>query len=103
MIGIEMARAAALGASCSQQPEAGGEGILRYINTAQVVEDMVEIIEREGEWRADEATRLTILAEQRASSSVKKRQNGEFHLQSPCDDFVRCGGAQKHTYSEPVP
>ncbi|QDS76680.1 hypothetical protein FKW77_000313 [Venturia effusa] len=45
MIGLEMARATALGASCSRQFE--GEGILRYANTAQVVEDMVEIIEKD--------------------------------------------------------
>ncbi|KAH8647836.1 TAP-like protein-domain-containing protein [Xylariales sp. PMI_506] len=54
--GYEYARAAALGAGCSQE-EADG-GMLRYMNTAQVVEDMVEIIEREGELRALEAERL---------------------------------------------
>ncbi|KAK9416843.1 putative TAP-like protein-domain-containing protein [Seiridium unicorne] len=56
IIGYEWARAAALGASCARE-EADG-GILRYANTAQVVEDMVGIIEKEGEWRAAEAERL---------------------------------------------
>ncbi|KAJ0116159.1 hypothetical protein J7T55_005105 [Diaporthe amygdali] len=56
LVGLERARAAALGASCSS----GGaeEDVLPYLNTAQVVEDMVEIIEREGQWRAEEASRL---------------------------------------------
>jgi pimeloyl-ACP methyl ester carboxylesterase len=56
IIGMEWARAAALGASCSQEEE--GKEVLRYINTAQVVEDVVQIIEREGEWRANEAKSL---------------------------------------------
>ncbi|KAF9890241.1 hypothetical protein FE257_006153 [Aspergillus nanangensis] len=55
VIGLEWARAAALGASCSHN--AGG-GILPYANTAQTVEDMVHIIEQLGEWRAAEAARL---------------------------------------------
>lgn len=56
VVGLEWARAAALGASCS----AGRTDVdmLPYVNTAQVVQDMVEIIEREGEWRAWEAERL---------------------------------------------
>lgn len=60
VLGLEWARASALGASCARGEGQGddGEGILRYANTAQVVGDMVEIIEREGEWRAAEAERL---------------------------------------------
>jgi pimeloyl-ACP methyl ester carboxylesterase len=56
IVGMEWARAAALGASCSQ--ERHGEEILRYANTPQVVEDVVELIEKEGEWRAREAQTL---------------------------------------------
>jgi pimeloyl-ACP methyl ester carboxylesterase len=62
IIGMEWARAAALGASCSQEEE--GNEILPYINTAQVVEDIVEIIEREGEWRAKETQKLLFDQEQ---------------------------------------
>ncbi|ETS86398.1 hypothetical protein PFICI_00226 [Pestalotiopsis fici W106-1] len=56
IIGYEWAKASALGASCARDET--DDGILRYANTAQVVEDMVEIIEKEGEWRAAEARRL---------------------------------------------
>lgn len=56
VVGLEWARAAALGASCSAPR--GQVDILPYLNTAQVVEDMVHIIESEGEWRAKEAQRL---------------------------------------------
>jgi pimeloyl-ACP methyl ester carboxylesterase len=56
VVGMEWARATALGTSCSQE-EAGKE-ILRFANTPQVVEDIVEIIEREGEWRAAESRKL---------------------------------------------
>lgn len=63
IVGLEWARSSALGASCSSgQSE---ESILPFINTAQVVEDMVEIIEKEGELRAQEASR--ILASQTAT------------------------------------
>ncbi|KAI4591487.1 hypothetical protein KJ359_013322 [Pestalotiopsis sp. 9143b] len=60
VVGQEWARASALGASCARGEGEGGdgEGILRYANTAQVVGDMVAIIEREGEWRAAEAEKL---------------------------------------------
>ncbi|KAJ6445006.1 calcium-transporting ATPase 3 [Purpureocillium lavendulum] len=54
--GLEWARAEALGASCSDSE--GDEGILRHVNTAQTVQDMVHIIEKEGELRAEEALRL---------------------------------------------
>lgn len=56
IIGYEWARASALGASCAR--EEAEAGILRYVNTAQVVGDMVEIVERVGEWRENEAKRL---------------------------------------------
>lgn len=55
-VGLEWSRAAALGASCSAGRSK--DDILPYVNTAQVVEDMVEIIEREGEWREKEAEAL---------------------------------------------
>lgn len=56
IVGMEWARAEALGASCASNE--GEDGILRHLNTAQTVEDMVQIIEKEGEWRENEATRL---------------------------------------------
>jgi pimeloyl-ACP methyl ester carboxylesterase len=56
IIGYELSRAAALGASCSRD-DTDGE-ILRYVNTAQVAGDMAAIVERHGEWRAAEASRL---------------------------------------------
>ncbi|KAH6648354.1 TAP-like protein-domain-containing protein [Truncatella angustata] len=56
VVGYEWARASALGASCARE-EADG-GILRYANTAQVAGDMVQIVEKEGEWRAAEAARI---------------------------------------------
>ncbi|KAJ4388857.1 hypothetical protein N0V93_006318 [Gnomoniopsis smithogilvyi] len=56
IVGLEWARSSALGASCSAGQ--GQDGVLPFINTAQVVEDMVEIIEQEGELRAREAARL---------------------------------------------
>lgn len=56
IVGLEWARSSALGASCSAGP--GQDGVLPFVNTAQVVEDMVEIIEQEGALRAREAMRL---------------------------------------------
>lgn len=57
MIGLEWARAQALGGSCQREGEE--EGIFRYANTAQTVEDMLEIVERHGEWRETEVAKLT--------------------------------------------
>ena len=56
IIGMEWARAEALGESCSYGEDESG--ILRYLNTAQVAEDMLHIVEKEGEWRAKEAEKL---------------------------------------------
>lgn len=55
-IGLEWARAGAVGAKCSA--DLNDRAILPYVNTAQVVEDIVELIEQEGVWRAKEANRL---------------------------------------------
>lgn len=55
VVGLEWARASALGASCSA--DRAEIDIIPYVNTAQVVEDMVEIIEQEGERRAKEVQR----------------------------------------------
>ncbi|CAH0027211.1 unnamed protein product [Clonostachys rhizophaga] len=55
-IGMEWAKAEALGASCSYGE--GDHGILRYLNTAQTVEDMLQIVEQHGKWRELEVTRL---------------------------------------------
>jgi hypothetical protein len=50
------ARTIALGESCTQ---GGGDGdIVRNVNTAQVVRDVVEIIERHGEWREIAAEKI---------------------------------------------
>ena len=50
-----------MGASCAREWES--DDMVRYANTAQVVEDMVEIIERHGKaWRVEgggEATPIT--------------------------------------------
>lgn len=54
--GLEWARAAALGASCSHSEDE--TGILQHSNTPQTAVDMLRIIEAEGEWRAQEASRL---------------------------------------------
>jgi len=56
VLGLKWSREMALGASCSRKEDE--YDMVRYVNTAQVVEDMVEIIERHGEWREDEAKRL---------------------------------------------
>lgn len=58
---VAWARAKALGKTCSQETDIDGMG--RYINSAQVVEDMVEIIERHGEWRQLEGKRLLTATE----------------------------------------
>lgn len=47
-LGIEWARMKALGQSCSLEDD---DGVLRYTNTPQVVEDMLAIVEAHGEWR----------------------------------------------------
>lgn len=83
VVGLEWARASAMGASCSTD-RAGKHEILPYVNTAQVVEDMVEILEREGEWRANEITRLLISAKiggkQLSSREEEKvRQRAAYH------------------------
>lgn len=56
IIGLEWARASALGASCSGAEHDGV--ILPYLNTAQTARDMVRITEKEGEWREQEAIKL---------------------------------------------
>lgn len=49
MLGMEWARAEAMGASC--QREADESDMARYANTVQTVNDMLEFVERHGEWR----------------------------------------------------
>ncbi|OKL57467.1 hypothetical protein UA08_06929 [Talaromyces atroroseus] len=56
IIGLEWGRASALGASCSGAEREGG--ILPYLNTAQTARDMVRIIDKEGEWREQQAIKL---------------------------------------------
>ncbi|KAH8802623.1 proteinase [Xylogone sp. PMI_703] len=57
ILGLEWSRAQALGGSCSRAHDEND--IVRYSNTAQVVEDMVGIIERHAEWRQEEARKLS--------------------------------------------
>jgi hypothetical protein len=59
-LNLMWARTVALGESCAQDH---GEGdIVRNLNTAQVVRDLVEIIERHGEWREIGAERVLVQA-----------------------------------------
>jgi pimeloyl-ACP methyl ester carboxylesterase len=70
VIGLEWGRAEALGASCSRHEEGFGDTMLRYVNTAQTVEDMAEIVEQIGEWR--QATANQILATQAIHPEARK-------------------------------
>lgn len=58
ILGLEWARAEAQGKACSQGDRE--TDMIRFVNTAQTVEDMVALIEAYGEWRAVEAERLTL-------------------------------------------
>ncbi|KAH8652191.1 TAP-like protein-domain-containing protein [Xylariales sp. PMI_506] len=54
----EWARKNSLGASCAAARPDGAPNMAHFANTAQVVEDMLAIAERHGEWREAEAKRL---------------------------------------------
>jgi hypothetical protein len=56
VLGLMWAKSQAVGRSCSQ--EQNENDMIRHVNTAQVAEDMVEIVERHAEWRENEARRL---------------------------------------------
>ncbi|KAI5362847.1 Putative alpha/beta hydrolase-1, peptidase S33 tripeptidyl aminopeptidase-like protein [Septoria linicola] len=58
-IGLEFARTRALGHSCAATTE---QSINRYTNTAQVVEDVLVIVEKHGKWREGEAHKLQQVA-----------------------------------------
>ncbi|KAH9906205.1 TAP-like protein-domain-containing protein [Xylariomycetidae sp. FL2044] len=53
----EWARSHALGAACANSNR-DSANIIHYMNSAQVVEDMVAIVDKHAEWRQVEATRL---------------------------------------------
>ncbi|RDW94899.1 hypothetical protein BP5796_00662 [Coleophoma crateriformis] len=65
IIGFEWARAESLGGSCARVGD--DEDMVRFINTAQVVEDMVEIVERHAEWREMEAREMVAQSQSRFS------------------------------------
>ncbi|KAL1858266.1 hypothetical protein Daus18300_010012 [Diaporthe australafricana] len=90
IVGFERARAAAMGASCSSGGV--GEDVLPYLNTPQVVEDMVEIIEREGQWRSEEAQRL------RGPSNSHKEKLGEETKLEALQRTAHCPGNEKLQY-----
>lgn len=71
IIGQEWGRAAALGASCEHGKDEDGQQILRYLNTAQTVQDMVQLIEKEGEWREQEARRILASSTEDEESKVQ--------------------------------
>jgi pimeloyl-ACP methyl ester carboxylesterase len=66
LLGLHWARAKALGESCSQ--EDNEDDMARFVNTAQVVEDMVEIIEKHAEWRQEEARSILQLPKEKGLS-----------------------------------
>lgn len=70
VIGLEWARAAALGASCSHGEDE--TGILQHANTAQTVQDMVQIIEKAGEWREKESATVISSSRRRFGNSESR-------------------------------
>ncbi|KAH8705956.1 TAP-like protein-domain-containing protein, partial [Talaromyces proteolyticus] len=77
IIGMDWGRAAALGASCSHGRDHDAENIVPYLNTAQTVEDMLQIVEKEGEWREQEARRLMTGERPRTGNSIGSEEDGE--------------------------
>ena len=72
ILGLEWARAEALGQSCSR--DKNENDMVRHANTAQVVEDIVEIIERHAQWRENEAKSiLNGLEDSKKTRSVLER------------------------------
>lgn len=75
ILGLEWSRAQALGDSCSRAHDEND--IIRFTNTAQVVEDMVEVIECHAEWRQAEARRITAKLPTEQAESILKRTTWE--------------------------
>lgn len=67
--GFEWARAESLGGSCART--GNNEDMVRFVNTAQVVEDMVEIIERHAEWREKGAKEIIAQSQGRFDEQLK--------------------------------
>ncbi|OCL08454.1 hypothetical protein AOQ84DRAFT_293120, partial [Glonium stellatum] len=67
----------AVGDTCYRTTE-GGDDIKQFITTASVARDMVELIEKHGEWKQAEAQRLL---SQASASSAQSRKTG--HCQPP--------------------
>lgn len=91
IVGLEWARSGALGASCSAG-QAQDDGIMPFANTAQVVEDMVEIIEKEGELRAQEAERLL------AMQSIAKASLSSMEIEKVLERTAYRPGQEKLQY-----
>lgn len=87
VMGLEWARWAALGAGCSQ--EQNEDDMVRYTNTAQVVEDMVEIVERHAEWREKEAKALL------ANGHFNQRSSKSEHTQKMIEGTYWKKGQEK--------
>ncbi|KAH8664676.1 TAP-like protein-domain-containing protein [Xylariales sp. PMI_506] len=57
----------AVGMACAEQREGDEPNVVSYVNTPQVAEDMLAIVEAHGEWREAEAKRLLSCPAHRAS------------------------------------
>ena len=66
----------ARGNSCSLPPSWGEIDIKKYVSTASVARDMLELVERHGEWREKEAKRL-LQQQGRCLSSSSAELTGE--------------------------
>lgn len=84
VLGMEWARAEAMGASC--QREGDENDMARYANTAQTANDMLEFVERHGDWREKMASVIMVAEnvppeEQMAIVERTARKKGEEKIQ----------------------
>ncbi|CAN8095482.1 unnamed protein product [Discula destructiva] len=92
LVGLEWARSSALGASCSAGRTE--DDIMPYLNTAQVVEDMVEIIEQEGQLRAKEGEKIMDLKQTAPQplTTVERQQIIERTAYRPGEELIQFWG-----------